>query len=441
MGINVSGLMFDAKKAIKNLKRIIIMVSRCLVLAFLGVLMLSCKTRQVVSEPVKPKPKAEVKKVEPLTIDTVVQRTPISGTINFLLLLPADLAEVFDVDTLSSDSGIVQREYSKNLIEALNFYEGALLAVDSLRKAGYDVKLKVVDLPADEERQTTKVWIQKYENINLVFSMLRGKPLKTLSGILTTKKIPLISCAVNSCSVVEKNPMAICVQPSSLTQCAMVGVYARDRFKGDNIIIITGTNEKEKERSDAFLSAFTDTLARARMRKVNFSADGVAGLTKSLSLAYTNTLYVPSTDEDFVTALYSALETFDGKYRFRVIGLPVWQLFETIDPRMLEKYNTILFASEYYSYDDDAVVQFRTDFRHQFGTEPGDEAYLAYDSFLQFGKLYINRQLPIDVPETKFQGLRTQYLFHDNDSIAAENQYIHIIKIENFRYVKVNREN
>jgi hypothetical protein len=106
--------------------------------------------------------------------------------------------------------------------------------------------------------------------------------------------------------------------------------------------------------------------------------------------------------------------------------------------RMLEKYNTILFSPEYYSYDDKDVLLFRTKFRHQFSAEPSDEAYLGYDAFLQFGNLFIQQQLPFTSPEISLKGLRSTYYFQYVNTAAAENKYINVMKIENFKYIKLN---
>ena len=411
------------------------MVTRFLILIL--AVILSCKAKHVPTA--QEKPKQEVKKTEQpqQKKDSLTQKTQVKTAYNFLLMLPADLSAVFVTDSISPDSSAAKEHFNEDAVDAINFYEGALLAVDSLRHAGYDVKMKVVDLPGNEERQTTKLWIQKYENVDMAFAKVKGKPLKTLSGILSVRKIPLISCEANTYSIVEKNPYAICVQPSSLTQCSMIGAYAEKKFKYDNIIILTGNSEKEKERAAAFMAGYQDTVVTARIKRINYTSEGVAGFEKILSAAYTNTIFIPSTDEDFVTAVYSMLES-KSTYRFRVIGLPVWQYFETMDLRLLEKYNTILFAAEYYTYDAPDVLQFRKKFRYHFSAEPTDEAYLGYDSFLQLGSLFIHQQLPFNTPEINLKGLRSAYTFHNADSIASENRYINIMKLENFRYVKLN---
>jgi hypothetical protein len=414
-----------------------ILMTRFAILICLVAVLLSCKAKQ---NPIRQeKPRQEVKKPEPTKKDTVVQKISVkNGSYNFLLFLPMDLAAAFATDSISPDSMVTRNNFKEELTDAINFYEGALLAVDSLRRAGNDINLKVVDLPVIEDRQSTKIWIQKYENVSLVFAMVKGKPLKTLNDILAVRKIPLISCEANTYSFVEKNPYAVCAQPSSLTQCKMMGTFAGKKFKTDNFIILTSNPDKERERAAAFISGFTDSMMTSRIKKVNYSTEGAAGLGKALSAAYTNTLFIPSTDEDFVTSVYSQLETYQGLYRFRIIGLPVWQYFETVDMRLLEKYNTLLFSPEYYSYDEKDVLLFRTKFRHQFSAEPGDEAYLGYDAFLQFGNLYIQQQLPFTTPEINLKGLRSTYYFQDTHIGAVENKYINVMKIENFRYVKLS---
>lgn len=403
-----------------------------------GAILLSCRAKNVPLQQEKPKP--EQKKTElPQKKDTVAQKGPVKNTTyNFMLFLPVDLADAARPDSSSSDSTAAGESFSKDLVEAVNFYEGALIAVDSLRKAGNDVTLKVIDLPGDEEKQRTKLWLQKYDNVQMVFSTLNGKSLKTLSEILGVRKIPLISCEANTYSFVEKNPYAICIQPSSLTQCRMMGTFAEKKFKGDNFIILSSNSDKEKERNAAFISGFADTAAVSHIKKVPFITGDTLTVTKSLSAVYTNTIFIPSTDEDFVTSVYSLLESYQGLYRFRIIGLPVWQYFETLDLRVLEKYSTMIFATEYYSYDEPNTLLFRKKFRMRLSTEPGDEAYLGYDAFLQFGNLLLHNHLPLDMPEMNLRGLRSVYSFQKNTLAAAESHYINVLKIENFRYVKLN---
>lgn len=397
----------------------------------------ACHAQQPI--PVKQPDKIETKKTETKEekkLEPVLQTK--QESYNFFLLMPVDLSEAFTLDSIVIDSSYVSESINKDIKSNIDFYEGALLAVDSLRKNGADVKLKVIDLPGDDEQQISEVRKINFENCNLVFSMLRSKPLSILNGILQSKNIPLISCAANTYSSIEKNKNAFCVQPSSLLQCRLMGEFAADNFKNDNIIIVSASTEKEKERVNTFILGAEKNIPSTQIKKVNLASEGVSAFNKTLSGTETNTVFIPSVDEDFVTTTFASIATAPGTFQFKVIGLPVWQHFESLDPQMMEKYNTIIFSPDNLNFNAPATIKFREKFRHLFQAEPGDAAYLAFDSFMLFGNLVSKNEL--DKKEINFNGLRSQYYFpHENIEMAQENKFVFILKLEDFRYVRIGK--
>jgi ABC-type branched-subunit amino acid transport system substrate-binding protein len=382
--------------------------------------------------------KTEIKKTEVEEKKVPVQEIPKKKVAyNLFLMLPVDLSAAFTLDSIVIDSSYVSEAIDKDIKTSIDFYEGALLAIDSLRHAGEDVKLKVFDLPGNDEQQISAIWKINFSGCDMVFSMLRGKPLSTLNGILRTKNIPLVSCAPNSFSQVEKNKNAYCVQPSSLTQCKLIGEFAATNFKSDIIIIVTASTDKEQERAHSFSQGIEKNNPEALIKKVNLALEGKNGFNKALVAGATNTIFIPSTDEDFVTTAYAAVDSALEIYRFKIIGLPVWQYFESIDPRTMEKFNTLIFSPDDISFGSPVTVKFREKFRHYFNTEPGDGAYLAYDSFLLFWN-----QISMSEMEklgTKLTGIRSSYNFiRQNPEGAVENQLINVLKLMDYRFVKIN---
>jgi ABC-type branched-subunit amino acid transport system substrate-binding protein len=396
----------------------------------------ACKAQQ--PTPVQQATKTEVVKPKTEEKKTVEQiATPKQEPFNFFLLLPVDLSEAFTLDSIVIDSAYVTENIDKDIKAGIDFYEGALLAVDSLRKTGANIKLKVIDLPGNDEQQMSAIWKINFDKCDAVFSMLRGKPLSTLNGILMTKDIPFVSCTPNSFSVVEKNKNAFCVQPSSRSQCSMMGEFAGTNFKSENIIVITSSLEKEQEWAYSFIKGSEKINAPVEINKLNFSLEGRKGFSKALAAGTTNTIFVASIDEDFVTTVYSAMDSSLNIYKYKVIGLPVWQHFESLDPRTMEKFNTLIFSPDNINFSTPSAVKFRDKFRTLFSTEPADGAYLAFDSFMLFGNLISNNEL--DKEEIKFNGLRSKYLFtRENQENAQENKFIHILKLRDYRYVRIN---
>jgi len=399
----------------------------------------ACRAQQNIQQP-------DIKKVEENKIALEEKKAPDSTAIvkkesfNFLLLLPVDLSDAFRVDSISPDSFFVNETIDRNIAASVEFYEGALLAIDSLRKSGNSIKLNVLNCPAVESEQIAFINKIKFENADVVFSMLRERPLQILCKILFEKNILLVSCGANTATDVKNNSHAICIQPAYLTMCARMGEYSKENFKNDQFLIVTGASENEDERADVFISQLEDKIPANRIKKINFKSEGIKKLSNALSLTATNTLFIPSADEDFVTTIFSSLNSLNEIYRFRIIGLPSWQYFESLDPLMLEKYQTHIFTSEYYSYDYLGTIKFRKSFRNNFLAEPGDASYLAFDSFLLLGNLLINNELTsLYNPEFSYGGLRSRYrFFRNNQNETLENQYINILKLENFKYLKIN---
>ena len=396
----------------------------------------ACRAQQPAA--VEKEAKTETKKTE---VEEKKSFEPVSApkqeSFNLFLILPLDLSTAFTFDSIVVDSVYVSEYIDKDVKAVIDFYEGALLAVDSLRKNGADINLKVIDLPGNEELQISAIWKINFENCNAVFSMLRSKPLSTLNEILQAKNIPLISCAANSFSQTEKNKNAICMQPSSLMQCRKMGENSGADFKNDNFIIVTASTDKEQERAHAFINGIEKYIPASQIKKINLALEGRAAFNKMLSGAGTNTIFVPSTDEDFVTNVFAAIDSALDIYRFRVIGLPVWQHFESIDPQTMEKFNTVVFAPDYVNYNSPAVFNFRKKFRQVFRTEPGDGAYLSFDSFSLFGNYISGNELY--KTEYRYSGLRSSYYFvRENPEGALENQWINILLLSGFRFIKVN---
>jgi hypothetical protein len=103
----------------------------------------------------------------------------------------------------------------------------------------------------------------------------------------------------------------------------------------------------------------------------------------------------------------------------------------------MEKFNTNIFSPDQINFSSPAAVRFRERFRTMFGTEPADGAFLAYDTFLQFGNLIAKDEIAKD--KIEFTGLRSEYFFSKSDERSArENHRVFILKLEDFRYVRVN---
>lgn len=115
---------------------------------------------------------------------------PVDPFVKVALLLPFSAKDypVF-VDTLVEKMPV---QISARSEQFISFYEGVLLAVDSLKNQGYKVNLKVFD--TDGVQRKCILWTMKSTGFHpeLIIGPVYGSVYKALMDDLTNKNIPVI---------------------------------------------------------------------------------------------------------------------------------------------------------------------------------------------------------------------------------------------------------
>jgi len=115
---------------------------------------------------------------------------PVDPFVKVALLLPFSAKDypVF-VDTLVEKMPV---QISARSEQFISFYEGVLLAVDSLKNQGYKVNLKVFDTERSAEKMYTMVDEIDRFHPDLIIGPVYGSVYKALMDDLTNKNIPVI---------------------------------------------------------------------------------------------------------------------------------------------------------------------------------------------------------------------------------------------------------
>ena len=107
----------------------------------------SCKTQHAVVSNTSVKTKTDTVKQIAIVKDSVV--APKQKVFRICLLLPLNLEQQFVVDSLGNEADILPSS-----LNALNFYEGFLLALDSTKNNGTLIQYDVYDT----ERDSISLW-------------------------------------------------------------------------------------------------------------------------------------------------------------------------------------------------------------------------------------------------------------------------------------------
>ena len=339
---------------------------------FLLFVLASCKTRKEVATTtpavVQPQPKDSV-------IETMLAAPEVKKQFRLSVLLALNAQQYFEKDSSGN--------YSMSEMETLNhtaleFYEGILTAAKNQESL---IKLNVVDVAIDSLKIVKLLKDSSIIKSDLVISMAGPAVNNMVLKAAAAREFPILSPVSVNSNLVNTYNKIWAVNPSNKTQCRRMTAYLKNHYPDASYSVIYRSDvKKEADLSDLFNGElhllFNDTLARM----INYAPDGWAKLQKNLKTGKRNILIIPSSDESFLTALLTKLNTHE-EFSFLVVGLPTWEHFESIDHSLLETLNTHIFNTTFLDYENEQVKHFRKQFIEEYHADPVFAAYTGYDIF------------------------------------------------------------
>ena len=260
----------------------------------------------------------------------------------------------------------------------LNFYSGALIAIQEQKEKGAHIIVNVYDLAlgADDILEDGK-----FQNSDLIIGPVEAPTLEPFLAFSTRTGIPLVSPLDHKVdSLVEMHPFLFQVPVSSDIQIdnIVAGLNARSN---DNIILIAGPSAKDKE-----IVARIETIFQAQgvsYRKTG--KENLSSLFPSGSRLSPTKVLIGSESKTFSTDVIRSLNALAK----RNIPMEVWctnrvRGFETSDPDALFNIHAHTAAPYFVDYSDPRDQDFVRKYRAFFYGEPDDFAFQGYDVFTYF---------------------------------------------------------
>ncbi len=313
---------------------------------------------------------------------------PVDPFVKVALLLPFSAKDypVF-VDTLVEKMPV---QISARSEQFISFYEGVLLAVDSLKNQGYKVNLKVFDTERSAEKMYTMVDEIDRFHPDLIIGPVYGSVYKALMDDLTNKNIPVIYPLSSRSEEFGVYPDFIQVNPSMKALTVAMSDWLREEAEEANLVCLnlTGNEVSHSDLEDIRLfKEYMHRIGRMNFYDWNTSAVPLDGLRLQLLPDRENIIILPTTKEAEVSKILPVLSALTDGYRITVVGFPEWQAFTSVDHETYFKLNTKIFTYSYVDNTTEPAKRFALKYRKYFYTEPNNLAYKAFDMSLYFIEL------------------------------------------------------
>ena len=358
-------------------------------------------------------------------------KSPRKNTWRVALMLPLDLDAVTQMDVMSLPD---DPEEAYPPLKFVQFYEGFLMALDSLSKEGFKVKVTVYD--ADKDTLKTKKLLRdpEFKNVDLIIGLLYPRNFQIVADFAEKNRINIVNPISEREQLVKGNPRIFKVRPAtSSLQLSLLG-FLTANFKEGKIIIVNPSVYPDKDAA----SNLKKSCLAAKLETVITS--DYAGAVEQFSKEKENALIIFSQNKAGALDLITKLNEKRSDCKLTVIGMPRWDKIEDLETDYLVNLKTHVFSPYFVDFADPDVQHFILKYQDRYKAIPDDLAFQGFDVgfyFLTALQKY-GKGFERCIAELKMKSLQTTFNFSQSNGNGFENQYWSLYKYENYRMVGVS---
>ena len=403
------------------------------------------------------------------------------------LMMPLYLEQVDDafLETEVSNKQLLAKPFSY-----LHFYEGFMLAVDSM-VSQYDMKLdlKVYDVDQDTNKVISAINDPWLSNADVIVGPFHVKAFEKVMAFAEENDILIVNPMTNRDDLVVGNRSVVKVKPSNRYQIKNLESLIRDKYTDNNVFIFAEDtnsmeyvrmvedmvreninpyslvsnkhikkvikkhqdawkieevefNENEYQSDNVILNVSLinqnpddSTMLKNQIMFFNYAIDSLNEVKKIASSIRNNVFIVYCDNKVFATEILNKINILAGEYPSKLIALPEWSKFDKLFNENLMKLSTVVFDDDYTDYNTYKVGKFICKFRDNYGTEPKDIAYHGFNIAWYFLNALMNYGDNINIGITSYSIplLNTRYSFERRTSDdGVENTYWNVYQYQDY---------
>ncbi len=342
--------------------------------------------------------------------------TIIHPEINVSLLLPFFLQK----NSMQTDEGIINKpkEIYEHTYQFLEYYEGALIALDSIKKLGISVNLNVIE--SNNDSATTN--ISKIQtNTNLIIGPVFPKTFPAAAAFAKRHAIPIVSPLATE-ETNSLNPFVIQMNtPQKYRFQAMVD-HIIEHNENSHVCIVYNSETLEKKNATQCKAAFNAQKSKLDAKHITFEEmyypnSGSAGLDRAIAKKEKTIFIVLSRQQAFANNIVTKIYQASKNHNIELWGMPQWEHYENLELEFLYDLNFKLITSGEIDYTSPRINQFITTYRERYNTEPTKFSFQGFDQMLFFVKHYATSTDFI----TELQSIENENGLHDSFNFVKKD--------------------
>ena len=304
----------------------------------------------------------------------------------------------------------------------MDFYSGALMALEQIKRDGGNIHLNVIDYASDN--LTSIAESGKIEESDMIIGPIRYDALKEFMPVANRLRIPVISpLDAAADSLLEESPYLFQAALSKKRQAEAMAEMIAEKYRtcqNPNVILVYNSESSMGPLGDMLKTALEE-------RGIYIDNAGGIGALSYMRKDRENVVVILTTAESYAA---EALRNLDIKMippeKVVLFANSRWKGFETLDMNLYFKYNLQLCMPYNVDLDRNEVKQFIRRYRSLYKREPSANAFSGFDIVYLFCR---NSVLGMrEYAENPFNATATEYM--------ENNLLQHNMLQQKFKFVK-----
>ncbi len=437
--------------------------------------------------------------VEPTTVQDSVTRysncryLPIKDQIfKVALMVPLSLEEA---DSLDKKQFLLTPQKNFLPFRFIEFYEGALVAFDSLTKQGMQVEMFVYDVDKNLTKTAKILNRSELREMDLIIGPFYNNSFNQVALFAGNFNIPIVNPLSYRESIVNNYSTVIKAIPNTSSQKEIIENFINKFAKNSKVFLISQTSyldaDKVIEINNGITSALMpqtkisnkdllnlaysvalcdtlydptttpppylfegtniypemlennisdSTLINNSLIKINYSTDSLHPFLENASPLRNNLVILYGTKKSFILDVLNRLNKIRDTFDIQLIGMPTWERIRNLNNVKMNNLKLSYFSSRYIDYKKTNTQNFIYKFRERFNIDPNEYAYSGFDLTYYFLSSLFNLGsnftdcidlFPMELLQTKYHFSRVS----NTNNFA--NDYWNMLKLNNMSISKI----
>jgi LysM repeat protein len=308
-----------------------------------------------------------------------------SETINVSILLPVFLEGNETLAMLDSIND-EKRNYETNEVyqltaNLLEFYQGALLALDSLKKAGMSVTLHIYDTGKDNQKINSILAKPELAKMNLIIGPLtyNTETLDKVAQFALKNQIKMVSPVSSNIKILKNNPYVFQINANEAFNIDTELRYISSTYANKNIILVNSNKYQDKDTFELYKNKLSAYFPN-QFKVFNYN-DNPKQISLLLQNNVDNLVIIPSEQEAIVKTILNHLNYLPKSHSVKVFGLPGWAIFRGVEQEFLHNLEFQYATSFYVDFKAASTRNFLNKYKLFYKTAP---SYHTKDNSPQF---------------------------------------------------------